>query len=129
MSGRWRPLYGRNAVDDSRLDLEGQPHRRLQSNQSECAVALCEEQTKTAGPTPRRFIPRNGLSFPRLTAFFNSAPALNLATRRAAILIVAPVCGFRPLRALRCEVEKVPKPIRATRSPFFSALVMLSTLV
>src|SRR5215469_7503934 len=67
--------------------------------------------------------------FPRLTAFFSSAPALNLATRRAAILMVAPVCGLRPLRALRCEIEKVPNPIRATRSPFFKAPVMLSTVV
>src|SRR6266700_3442049 len=67
--------------------------------------------------------------FPRFTAFFNSAPGLNFATRRAAILIVAPVCGLRPLRAFLCETENVPNPIRATRSPFFNALVMLSTLV
>src|SRR5436305_3837930 len=65
----------------------------------------------------------------RLTAFFKSAPAVNLATRRAAILIVAPVCGLRPLRAFRCEIENVPKPISATRSPFFNAPVMLSTVV
>src|SRR5215471_2179470 len=67
--------------------------------------------------------------FPRLTAFFNSAPAVNLATRRAAILMVAPVWGLRPLRALRCDTENVPNPISATRSPFFSAPVMLSTVV
>src|SRR2546427_5071494 len=65
----------------------------------------------------------------RLTAFFSSAPAENFATLRAAILIVAPVCGLRPLRAFLCETEKVPKPISATRSPFFSAEVMLSTVV
>lgn len=33
------------------------------------------------------------------TDFFNSAPGVNFATLRAAILIVAPVCGLRPLRA------------------------------
>ena len=66
---------------------------------------------------------------PRLTAFLRSAPGVNLATRRAAILMVAPVCGLRPLRALRCEMENVPKPMRATRSPFFRAEVMLSTVV
>src|SRR5262249_8624868 len=65
--------------------------------------------------------------FPRFTAFFNSAPGVNFATRRAAILMVAPVCGLRPLRAFRCETENVPKPIRATGSPFWSELVMLST--
>src|SRR5439155_629930 len=31
--------------------------------------------------------------------------------------------------AFICETEKVPKPISATRSPFFSAEVMLSTVV
>src|SRR6266700_4562054 len=67
--------------------------------------------------------------FPRFTAFFNSAPGLNFATRRAAILIVAPVCGLRPLRAFLCETENVPNPIRATRSPFFNAPVILSTVV
>lgn len=34
-----------------------------------------------------------------LTAFFNSAPALNLATVLAAILIALPVCGFLPALA------------------------------
>src|SRR5947207_5321481 len=65
----------------------------------------------------------------RLTAFLSSAPAENFATLRAAILIVAPVCGLRPLRAFLCETEKVPKPMSATRSPFLSAEVMLSTVV
>src|SRR5713226_8058861 len=65
----------------------------------------------------------------RLTAFLSSAPAENFATFRAAILIVAPVCGLRPLRAFLWETEKVPKPINATRSPFLRAEVMLSTAV
>src|SRR5215472_8051459 len=69
------------------------------------------------------------LAYFLLTAFFNSAPAENFATLRAAILIVAPVCGLRPLRAFLCETEKVPKPISATRSPFLRAEVMLSTVV
>src|SRR5579863_1050312 len=64
-----------------------------------------------------------------LTAFFSSAPGVNFATLRAAILMVAPVCGLRPLRAFLCDTENVPKPISATRSPFFSAPVMLSTAV
>src|SRR6266571_8191213 len=65
----------------------------------------------------------------RLTAFLSSAPAENFATLRAAILIVAPVCGLRPLRAFLWDTEKVPKPIRATRSPLRRAAVMLSTAV
>src|ERR1700722_14044191 len=66
---------------------------------------------------------------PLLTTFFSSLPGVNLATLRAAILIVAPVCGFRPLRALRCETENVPNPIKATRSPLRRAAVTLSTVV
>src|SRR5580658_2283349 len=66
---------------------------------------------------------------PLLTTFLSSFPGVNLATLRAATLIVAPVCGFRPLRALRCETENVPNPIKATRSPFLRAVVTLSTVV
>src|SRR5438552_14176129 len=87
-------------------------------------------QKKTAGPTPAASIKEacRALYF-LLTAFFSSAPGVNLATFRAAILIVAPVCGLRPLRAFLWETEKVPKPISATRSPFLRAEVMLSTVV
>src|SRR5215472_2234307 len=69
------------------------------------------------------------LAYFLLTAFFSSAPGVNFATLRAAILMVAPVCGLRPLRAFLCETENVPKPIRATRSPFLRADVTLSTVV
>src|SRR5499427_2044651 len=69
------------------------------------------------------------LNYFLFTAFLSSAPGVNFATLRAAILIVAPVCGLRPLRALRCETEKVPNPIKATRSPFRRAAVKLSTAV
>src|SRR6185312_6306085 len=84
---------------------------------------------KKAAGVACRFINQKSVYFPRFTAFFSSAPAVNFATRRAAILMVAPVCGFRPLRAFLCEMEKVPKPISATRSPFFNAPVMLSMAV
>src|SRR5215813_12891389 len=70
-----------------------------------------------------------GPYLPLLTTFLSSFPGVNFATLRAAILIVAPVCGFRPLRALRCETENVPNPIKATRSPFLRAAVTLSTAV
>src|SRR5579862_3451346 len=43
--------------------------------------------------------------------------------------MVAPVCGLRPFRAFLCDIENVPKPIRATRSPFRKAPVMLLTAV
>src|SRR4029077_6359355 len=66
---------------------------------------------------------------PLLTTFLSSFPGVNLATLRAAILMVAPVCGFRPLRALRCETENVPNPINATRSPLRRAEVTLPTVV
>src|SRR6202521_4547782 len=72
---------------------------------------------------------KSGPYLPLLTTFLSSFPGVNLATLRAAILMVAPVCGFRPLRALRCETENVPNPIKATRSPFLRAAVTLSTVV
>src|SRR5664279_5678473 len=89
-------------------------------------------KSKTAGPTPA-VTPASKNSgapyLPLLTTFLSSFPGVNLATLRAAILMVAPVCGFRPLRALRCETENVPNPINATRSPFLRAAVTLSTVV
>jgi hypothetical protein len=42
---------------------------------------------------------------------------------------VAPVCGLRPFRAFLCEIEKVPNPINATRSPLRNAPVILLTVV
>lgn len=62
-----------------------------------------------------------------LTASFKALPALKPGTFEALISIVAPVCGLRPLRALRCFTEKVPKPTRETWSPLDRASVMLST--
>src|SRR6202043_3108454 len=84
---------------------------------------------KTAGPTSCRLIRTWPGYLPRLTAFLSSASDENLATFRAAILMGAPVFGLPPLRAFLCETENVPKPINATRFPFFRAEVMLSTVV
>src|SRR5664279_4359571 len=64
-----------------------------------------------------------------LTCFLSFTPGVNLATLRAAILMTPPVCGLRPLRALRWETENVPKPTRVTRSPFFSARMTASIRV
>src|SRR5579871_5387310 len=64
-----------------------------------------------------------------LTACFNALPAANFGTRRFGILIAAPVCGLRAVRAFRCVVLKVPKPTNDTESPFFSALVTVSISV
>src|SRR5271165_659614 len=89
-------------------------------------------KAKRQGSTPCRlaYIQNFGAPYlPLLTTFLSSFPGVNLATLRAAILMVAPVCGFRPLRALRCETENVPNPIKATRSPFLRAAVTLSTVV
>src|ERR1700682_1478328 len=57
----------------------------------------------------------------------NSLPALNLATFLALILITAPVCGLRPLRAARLDTEKVPKPTNVTLPPPLRVLVTAST--
>ena len=57
----------------------------------------------------------------------NSLPALNLATFFALILITAPVCGLRPLRAALFDTEKVPNPTKVTLPPFFKVTVTAST--
>src|SRR5688500_6765305 len=57
----------------------------------------------------------------------NSLPALNLATFLALILITAPVCGLRPLRAALLETEKVPNPTRVTFPFPFNVFVTSST--
>jgi len=43
---------------------------------------------------------------------------LNLTTFFAAILIVAPVCGFLPSRAALLETDQDPNPTRETLPPF-----------
>src|SRR5262249_15141878 len=53
-------------------------------------------------------------------------PALKRATRRLGILTAAPVCGFRPMRALRTDVLKVPKPTNVIDCPFLSVFTMPS---
>src|SRR5690606_3071079 len=58
-----------------------------------------------------------------LTASRSALPALKPGTFAALILIAAPVCGLRPVRAARLRTEKVPKPTSVTCSPFFRALV------
>src|ERR1700676_568146 len=82
-----------------------------------------------ADPLPFSRNPRLSVRYFLLTVFFSSAPGVNFATLRAAILMVAPVCGLRPFCVFLCDTEKVPKPIRATRSPFRKAPVMLLTAV
>ena len=46
-----------------------------------------------------------------LIASFNALPDTNAGTLDAAILISAPVCGLRPVRAARLFTLNVPKPI------------------
>ena len=54
-------------------------------------------------------------------AAFKAAPAENLGTFFAAILISLPVRGFLPFLAFREATENVPNPIRVTLPPFFIA--------
>ena len=61
-----------------------------------------------------------------LTVFLRALPGVKRTTRRFGILIAAPVCGLRAVRAFRCDVLNVPKPTKVIESPFFSALVMPS---
>lgn len=55
-------------------------------------------------------------------------PAENFGERLAAILIVCPVLGFRPVLAFLLTVEKVPKPVKVILVPsFFSSFLSEST--
>src|SRR6266700_2222152 len=53
--------------------------------------SLRSPKTKRQGRPPAVIFEIKKPYLPRLTAFFSSAPGVNFATRRAAILIVAPV--------------------------------------
>lgn len=61
-----------------------------------------------------------------LTASLRPLPALNLGTLLAAILMLAPVCGFLPTLAALLETVKVPKPVKTTSLPIFKFLVISS---
>src|SRR5690554_736507 len=50
-------------------------------------------------------------------ASFRVLPALKPTVLLAGMLMVAPVCGLRPVRASRWRTLNVPKPIRLTSSP------------
>src|SRR5690606_32286793 len=57
------------------------------------------------------------------TVSLNVLPALNFASFFALILMVAPVCGLRPLRAARSDIENEPTSMSVTGSPFFRELL------
>ena len=48
------------------------------------------------------------------TTSLNFLPAVNTGAVLAAILIAAPVCGLRPVRAALFLASKVPKPTKVT---------------
>src|ERR1700712_385239 len=58
----------------------------------------------------------------QLTASLRALPGRNFGTLAALILIVAPVRGFRPLRAARLPTLNVPKPTSDTVLFFFSVV-------
>src|SRR6516165_12287612 len=55
--------------------------------------------------------------FGSLRASLTALPAWKRTALLAAILIVSPLCGFRPLRAGREATLKVPRPETRTASP------------
>ena len=61
------------------------------------------------------------LPFLALTLSLSDFPALNVGTVDAAILILSPVAGLRPLLAASFFVLNVPKPTRTTFSFFTRA--------
>src|SRR6266478_3486804 len=65
-------------------------------------------------------VPDGGIYFLPSTASFTLLVRRNLHTRLAGILIGSPVCGLRPIRALRFASTSFPKPGRT--KPFFASL-------
>jgi hypothetical protein len=61
-----------------------------------------------------------------LTTALRVAPALKAGALLALIFIASPVPGFQPFRAEGFLTSNVPKPTRATLSPFFRVEVMMS---
>src|SRR5262249_47557450 len=76
-------------------------------------------------PGPRPAARRDGAR--RSSYFLPSTVSLrllarrNLHTRLAGILMGSPVCGLRPMRALRLASTSLPKP--GSTKPFFASLV------
>jgi hypothetical protein len=58
-----------------------------------------------------------GAAFGGLSASLTALPAWNRTALLAAILMVSPLCGFRPSRAGRAATSKVPRPETRTASP------------
>src|SRR5579863_9858960 len=61
-----------------------------------------------------------------LSSFFSALAAENLAALLAAMLIVAPVAGLRPVRAARLETPNLPKPATDTSPPAASSAAIAS---
>jgi hypothetical protein len=59
-------------------------------------------------------------------ASLNALPGANRGTFFAGIWMVFPVRGFLPVRAERINVEKEPKPINVTFSPFATDFVIVT---
>src|SRR5690606_20557970 len=70
---------------------------------------------------------RSGRGGTYLTASLKDLPTLTLGTREAAIWIVSPVAGLRPVRAARSPRSKVRNPGRDTLPPEATSLVMTSS--
>ena len=64
------------------------------------------KQARSCGPVPDSRI-----------SSLSALPALKPTVLLAGMRMVSPVCGFRPSRASRLRMLKVPKPIRVTSSP------------
>ena len=67
------------------------------------------------------------MHFYSLTTFFNVELALKAGTLLAAIVIVSPVLGLRPVLASLCLTSKVPNPFKVILSPAFKTSVNVST--
>src|SRR3989344_7550090 len=75
-------------------------------------------------PRPEMFSAKGAAD--QLTASLRALPALNFGWFDAAMVIVSPVRGLRPVEALRLLTANVPKPTRRTSPPFFSEPVIAS---
>src|SRR5207302_2054653 len=110
-----RMVEGRR--DELRGDLEGIVGPAGASPRRRKAPTGARSLEKTRGGR----VPDDGTYFLPSTASFTLLASRNLHTRLAGILIGSPVCGLRPIRALRFASTSFPKPGRT--KPFFASLV------
>src|SRR5205085_8602827 len=74
-----------------------------------------------------RYLSEEASAQPCLTADLRALPAENFGTRAAGMCTFSVgLRGFTPVRAARCWLENLPKPVKDTSPPLFNVSVIAS---